>query len=744
MTDKSPENDGAQPERNELGTFGGVFTPSILTILGVIMFMGIGFVNGQAGIGSALLILLAAKAITLLTSLSISAVATNTQVAGGGAYFLISRSLGPSYGGAIGLALFLAQALSVPFYVIGFAMAVVTAFPAVAGEFVWVGLATATLLLIINYFGAELAIKAQYFILAVLVLSIVVFLGGALGDFSLAGVSANWSSEYTEGNDFWVIFAIFFPAVTGIMAGVNMSGDLKSPARSIPKGTLMALGVGALIYAAQIIITGGAFDRSELTGRPYQSLLDHAAFGLDYLVIPGVFAATLSSALGSFLGAPRILQALARDDIFPFLRPFAKGSKRGDEPIRGYILTYVMTLAVLLIAGGDSEGSALNAVAAVLTMFFLYTYGMTNMAAFIEQFGGNPSFRPRFRAFHWITALLGAAGCMVAAVLINPLAALAAAVAIVLVFIYTERRVLTTTFGDARRGFFYSRARINLFKLSREPPHPKNWRPTTLVLSGAPETRRTLAAFALWLEARRGIVTLAEILTGDFDELLETRHEAQDRLQHYIDKNGLQAFSEVLVARSFDDGVASLLQSHSIGPLKPNLVMMGWPRDATRVVPFARLLRLSSALNMSQIVVVDRGRPAKAPEMRIDIWWRGQENGSLMVILAYLLTLNWEWSQAKLRVLRVAHEGESGGAAYDEIQALIEAARIVAEIQIVHELSIGDALRRHSSDASVVLMGFRPPSDEGAETFHRSFERLTEGLPTTLLIASSGEANLLA
>ncbi|HFE46072.1 MAG TPA: amino acid permease, partial [Nannocystis exedens] len=320
MSDKkNPDNGGEKPVRNKFGTFGGVFTPSLLTILGVIMFMGIGFVNGQAGIGSALLILLAAKAITLLTSLSISAIATNTKIEGGGAYFLISRTLGPGYGGAIGLALFLAQALSVPFYVLGFSLAVVTAFPILNDYFLGVGLVTSTLLFIINYFGADLAIKAQYFILGVLVLSIVVFLGGALGDFSLAGVSQNWAPSYTEGNNFWIIFAIFFPAVTGIMAGVNMSGDLADPAKSIPKGTLAALGVGALVYAAQIIITGGAFERSELIGRPYQSLLDHAAFGLDYLVVPGVFAATLSSAMGSFLGAPRILQALARDDIFPLL-----------------------------------------------------------------------------------------------------------------------------------------------------------------------------------------------------------------------------------------------------------------------------------------------------------------------------------------------------------------------------------------------------------------------------------------
>ncbi len=744
MSDKSPEKGSEKPVRNQFGTFGGVFTPSLLTILGVIMFMGIGFVNGQAGIGSALLILLAAKTITLLTSLSISAIATNTRIEGGGAYFLISRTLGPGYGGAIGLALFLAQALSVPFYVLGFSLAVVTAFPILHDYFLAVGLVTSTLLFIINYFGADLAIKAQYFILGVLTLSMVVFLGGALGDFSMAGLRQNWAPSYTDGNDFWIIFAIFFPAVTGIMAGVNMSGDLADPAKSIPKGTLAALGVGALVYAAQIIITGGAFERSELIHHPYQSLLDHAAFGLDYLVVPGVFAATLSSAMGSFLGAPRILQALARDDIFPILRPFAKGSPRGDEPIRGYFLTYAMTIGVLVIAGGSSEGGALNAVAAVLTMFFLYTYGMTNMAAFIEQFSGNPSFRPRFRAFHWVTALAGAAGCIIAAMLINAIAALAAAVAILVIFAYTERRVLTTTFGDARRGFFYSRARTNLFKLSALAPHPKNWRPTTLVLSGNPASRRTLAVFAMWLEARRGIVTLAEVLIGDFHELLKTRRGAQDRLDDYIDTNGLEAFSEVLVARSFDDGIASLLQTHSIGPLKPNLVMMGWPGDSTRAVPFSRLLRLSAELNMSQIVIVDRGLPAPTSDKRIDIWWRGQDNGSLMVILAYLLTLNWEWSGAALRVLRLVGPDESEQAARDEISTLIDAARLVVEILLVHESTIIEAVERHSADASVVFLGFRPPSDEQAEYYHASFERLTAHLPTTLLIASSGEANLLA
>ena len=728
---------------NAFGTFGGVFTPSILTILGVIMFMRTGYVTGQAGILSAMVILFVAKGITLLTSLSISGISTNTRVRGGGAYFLISRSMGAEFGGSIGLALFLAQALSVPFYILGFVEALVLVFPGLQAYFLLIGFTIACLLFGITYVGADWAIKAQYFILTVLVLSVVALLAGAIVHFDSATFAANWEPGYTSPDiDFWVIFAIFFPAVTGIMAGVNMSGDLADPARSIPRGTLAAVGVGAVIYLAQILLTGGAQTRPMLVDAPYESLLDQALFGLDFLIVAGVFAATLSSALGSLLGAPRILQALARDHIFPVLRIFAHGLPQTDEPRRGSWLTFAMTLIVLFLAGGEAGGGALNSVAVVLTMFFLFTYGMVNIAAFVEKFGQNPSFRPRFKYFHWITALLGAIGCVAATLLINPGAAVVSSILIAAVFVYVRRRVLTTSFGDSRRGFFYSRARANLLALAAHPAHPKNWRPTTLVLSGNPVHRLTLTTYALLFASNRGIVTLSQILIGDWYARVEDRNASLESLQKWIERENFDAFAEAIVAKDVESGIASLLQAHSIGPLKPNLVVLGWSADPARAFTFSRHLSYIRKLGMSEVIVFDRGLPeesADSSKRRIDIWWRGQRNGSLMIILAYLLTLNHGWQLATIRVLRLVADDTERDAALAEIEELTEAARIDVKSKIVVGGGIRDALVRHSADADVLMLGFEPTDDEEqSERFHRSTTALLDGLPTALLVTSSG------
>lgn len=734
----------AASQGNAYGTFGGVFTPSILTILGVVMFMLTGVVTGQAGIMSAVLILLVAKGITTLTGLSISAISTNTRVAGGGAYFLISRSLGPEFGASIGIALFFAQALSVPFYILGFVKALTSTVPELAPYFMPIGLATALLLFVINYVGSSWALKLQYGILAILVASIVAFLGGGIAGWEMATFNANMSPQYTPDTNFWSVFALFFPAVTGIMAGVNMSGDLKSPERSIPTGTLWAIGVGGVVYLAQILIMGGALPRETLINAPYQSLMDNALFGAWWLIVAGVCAATISSAIGSMMGAPRILQALARDSIFPILNPFAKGTDQGDEPRRGLWLTLGLTVAVLVGAGGG-QGDALTAVASILTMFFLFTYGMTNFAAFVEHLSRNPSFRPRFRAFHWMTGLLGGIGCLGAALLINPLAALVALGIIAVIFLYISRRVLQTSFGDARRGFYYERVRTNLKRLSNYPVSAKNWRPTTLLLSGNPRSRLTLTLYANWLASNSGIVTLARIIEGNILERLDEREQAIVQLETFIMTNRLNAYADVHVSSDFEEGLAGLIQSHSIGPLKPNLLMFGWPQSPERARWFAQHLNLARALSMSQICLVDRGLPEKNDTARrVDVWWRGRENGSLMVILSYLLGRNYQWSGTKIRVLRLSKEGDDLAAQRDEIFLLLNEARLDAEIKIVEHATIREALVAESTDATVVFLGFSPPALEDAEHFYTHYNLLTEGLPTTLIVSSSGEADLIS
>ncbi|MBN1945277.1 MAG: amino acid permease [Bradymonadales bacterium] len=755
----TPRGDAPPVQKNQFGTFGGVFTPAILTVLGVIMFMRANFVVGHAGILHAGLILILAASISFLTGLSISAISTNTPVAGGGVYFLISRSLGPEFGGAIGLTLYLAQALSVPFYVLGFTEALVSTFPVLQPHFMVITLSTATLLFVIAYVGAGWAIRVQFVVLAVLMLSVLVFLGGAALQFDWGRFSDNlgvpsdsFLSTFAQGapeifqrHGFWLLFAIYFPAVTGIMAGVNMSGDLKNPARSLPLGTLAAIGVGFVIYISQIILCGGAIDRGQLIADPYNSLTRLALFGAGFLVTAGVFAATLSSAIGSFVSAPRVLQALARDDLLRFVRPFSQGSTKGDEPRRALWLTLLLTVGVLAVVGGGSGGAALNLVAAIISMFFLVSYGVTNLAAFVEVVGQNPSFRPRFKYFHWAAALAGALGCIGAALAIDPASALIATIITAAIWYYVKRRGLTTSFGDARRGFTFSQVRNGLLRLEESRVDAKNWRPTILVLSGNPNTRLTLVTYGLWLGAGRGLVTMAQLLVGRFSDLVEQREQSLKSLKEFVSRNRIPAFVDVAVVPEFDVGLQVFLQSHSLGPLKPNLILFGWSDDPSRVPSFLEHLRVAAEIGMSILLLVDRELPSPGEKMRIDVWWRGRENGSLMIILAHLLASNQEWVGATIRIIRaVAHPNEREEAQL-ELAHLVEAARVETEVRVVvSDRPIAEVLHRESVGATVVLLGFNLPAVGQEMEFQSRFNKLLLGLPTTLLVCSSGEADLAA
>ncbi len=731
--------------RNQFGTFAGVFTPSILAILGVIMFMRAGFIVGEGGVRNALLILVLAEVIVVLTAISVAAIASNTRIRGGGAYYLISRVLGPEFGGAIGLTLFVAQAISVPFYILGFGEAFVQNVPSLQPYLRELCVGVAIALFVINYIGVSWALSAQFVIMTILGLSILSFVGGLTLHFSVDQLAANMAPRADSPYGFWVLFAIYFPAVTGIMAGINMSGDLRNPARSIIRGTLAAVGVGFVVYALQIILLGGGEPRDNLIQRPYGVLVANALFGFGFLVIAGMLSASISSAMSSFMAAPRVLQAIARDRLLRPLNAFARGARKGDEPRRATILAGILTVAILWLATSNDSVHAFNMIAALVTMFFLCTYTIINLAAFVEAFGSNPSFRPRFRAFHWSTALLGALACIVAMAMINLLEAVVATLIVSLLYSQVSRGVYTAAFGDARRGFVYSHISKNLLRLRAIRPHPKNWRPTILVLSGNPEKRLNLILFGVWLEAGRGIVTVAQLITGHLAELAERRRHALERIEQFIQSNDLNVFHDVIVAENFDEGVRVLLQGHSIGPIKPNIVLMGWPSDPDRVQPFVRHLRDIRMLGMSVLSVIDHGQPPPEKDKRIDIWWRGQENGSLMVILAHLLTRNWEWSRARIRIIRLVNREEARRSARRNLEDMVEAARIEADIDvIVSDQAFPSVFRAHSRDASVVLLGLQPPDEDGAEAFYQNTQRLLGDMPTTILVSSTGEADLLA
>lgn len=745
------EQEEAPVQGYKFGTFGGVFTPSILTIFGLIMFMRTNYVVGQMGIGLSLVILGIAASITLSTGLSIAVISTNTPVKGGGAYYLISRALGPAFGSSIGVTLYLAQTLSVPFYLLGFAEAVATNIPLLKPLFLELNLLPALLLFFLAWKGADWAIKTQYFILAVLAISIFSFLGGAaFVPFTVARFQENFGPALPRGN-FFYYFAVFFPAVTGIMAGVNMSGDLKHPRVSIPRGTLWAIFVSSVVYALEIILCGGAFSREEMIARPYETLVRNALFGSGFLVFAGVVAATISSALGSLLGAPRILQALAKDQIIRPLNIFAAGHGTQNEPRRAMVLTLAVTLAVLIWGGwsgmpGSTGGSALNLVAEVVTMFFLYTYSIVNLAAFVESFGANPSFRPRFRFFHWSASLYGALACFAASLMINAVISLVALTIMTILFLIVRHKSMEMTFGDARRGFVYARLRDNLLQLVRLPVHQKNWRPTIVILSGDPQRQHGLVEYAGLFGDRRGILSLLHIVEHCGPGFREKREAAVKHLSEIVAQYRWKLFPEAVVAEDFDIALRTSLQAHSLGPLKPNIVMFGWPHNIERVVPFFSHIRTVFELNMNCLLLVNpRGiRVPLSPTGTIDVWWRGQGNGSLMLIMAYLLSINYNWSSTRIRLLRFSDGGDRTGQE-EEMHHILDAARIDGEVKIIaSEKGFIDAFRHISRHATVVFTGFLPPVPEDGPQFYEEINQRLEGMPPTFLVASNGEADLLA
>lgn len=735
-----------QPDR-KFGTFGGVFTPCTLTILGVIMFLRFGQVVGQAGVIYALVIVAVSKLITTLTALSLSAIATNTRVKGGGAYYLISRSLGVEFGGAIGVVFYLAQAISVSMYVIGFAEALVGTFPAWSDHFILIASIVNLATFACVYIGASWATKLQYFILATLVAALGSFYVGAWSHLDMELLSANLAPDFSENQSLFTVFALFFPAVTGIMAGANMSGDLRDASRSIPRGTLAAVVVTGLVYASQAVLLGCASPRGDLLNN---TLVIKQLAAWPVLVTAGVLAATLSSALGSMMGAPRILQAFAKDDIFRSLKFLGAGSGTSREPRRATVLTFFIAQACIL--PGD-----LNAIAPIITMFFMITYGLLNLATFLEAVTRNPSYRPTFRYCHWSVSLLGAIGCLAVMFLMNWVWAAASIVVIAGLHHFIRYREIEARWGDLRSGVVFERARQSLLKLEQEAYHPKNWRPVVLALSGTAWNRPHLAIYGHWLTAGHGILSLAHVVTGDIEQHAERRDQFEKTLRGFIDREELQAFPAVVVSQYLSDGVEALVQCHGIGDLRPNTVLLGWPNDPQKAESFGATVRLVSRLGRSIVALRfleyrDDSDPSEesavdhdawvTPSGTIDVWWRGKKNGSLMLLLGHLLHQNPEWRTKRIRVLRAVPNEAAREDVTRHVQQLSVSARISTDAMVVVTDDAAAAIQAYSADAAIVIFGFESPGEGNEAEFFERMEQFAGRLPRVLFVESAGGMEL--
>ncbi|NER50760.1 MAG: amino acid permease [Symploca sp. SIO1A3] len=710
-------------ESSGLGTFGGVYTPSILTILGVIMYLRFGWVVGNVGLLGTLAIVTLSTSITFLTSLSISAIATDRVVRAGGAYYMISRSLGIETGGAVGIPLYFAQALSVALYTIGFAESVVQTFSHL--NQVYVALITTIFVAVVAITSASVAIRAQYIIMAAIALSLVSF---AFGD---PGNITNIELVGSEKEPFWSVFAVFFPAVTGIMAGVNMSGDLRDPVRSIPTGTLAAVGTGYVIYMILPLLLAMRADATTLIEEPL-IMQQMALWGPAILL--GVWGATLSSALGSILGAPRVLQALARDGVLPHWLSFlGTGSGRDDEPRIGTAVTLgVATAAVCL---GD-----LDVIAPVLSMFFLTTYLVLNISAGIEAFLQSPSFRPEFRV-HWSFSLLGAIGCLAVMFLIDARATVVAAIIVLVIYFWLQQRELRTTWGDVRRGIWMALLRTGIFQVGHTDD-AKNWRPHILVLSGAPTKRWSLIELADALIHNRGLMTVSSVLPSGSRDVAQ-QSELEATIREYLERRSVQALVRLVTAPDPFAGGQKLVETYGLGPLVPNTVLLGDTEQETHRDRYCQMVTQIHQAKRSIVILRENHERGFGKRRRIDVWWGGlQANGGLMLLLAYLLRSDINWTKAEIYLKLVVPDEAAAQAARTNLESLVKQVRIkaVSQVLVAKERPFPQILRETSKNADIIFLGMRKPEDGDDFTeYYKNLQTLAAGLPTTIFVLAAPE-----
>lgn len=714
-------NTDASEGSGGLTTFGGVFTPSILTILGVIMYLRFGWVVGNVGLFGTMAIVTLSTGITFLTGLSIASIATDQRVRTGGAYYMISRSLGIEAGGAVGIPLYLAQALSVALYTIGFAESVVNVFPTLDEKLV--ALVTTAAVTVLALKSARAAIKVQYVIIGAIGLSLLSLVLGSPAE----PITTLTTTQETAG--FWVVFAVFFPAVTGIMAGVNMSGDLKDPGRSIPYGTLAAIVVGYVIYMAIPFLLINRATADELIADPL--IMRRISFWGDAIIM-GVWGATLSSAVGSILGAPRVLQALARDGVLPpMMRFLGQGSGPDDEPRIGTAFTFA--LAVITVILGD-----LNIVAPILTMFFLTTYGVLNITAGLERFLGNPSFRPKFRV-HWMFSLIGAVGCTIVMFLINAAATGAAVTIVLVIYFWLERQELRSAWGDVRNGIWFNLTRTGLLRL-RNRTDAKNWRPHLLVLSGAPTRRWHLIDLASCLSHNRALVTISSVLTGD--AITSRRIKSMSySLYEYLDKQGVQALVRIVKADDPFSGAVQLMTTYGLGTLVPNTVIVGATERDEAHAAYCRMISQFHAGHRNTLIVRQNEQRGFGDRRHIDVWWGGRKgNGALMVILSWLISTSLEWRGSTVTVKMVVPSESARVGARANLENILHAARTNAmtEVIVAGDRSFWEIIRESSSSADLIFLGMAEPHD-GYETYYDQLQKQTEGLPTTVFTLAAEE-----
>uniref|UniRef100_A0AAY4CSS1 Solute carrier family 12 member 6 n=1 Tax=Denticeps clupeoides TaxID=299321 RepID=A0AAY4CSS1_9TELE len=744
----------------QMGTFMGVYLPCLQNIFGVILFLRLTWVVGCAGVLQAVCIIFTCCCCTMLTAISMSAIATNGVVPAGGSYFMISRSLGPEFGGAVGLCFYLGTTFAGSMYILGAIEILLMYIVPSAAVFVssdadgehaamlnnmrLYGSVFLLLMSLLVFVGVKYVNKLASVFLACVIISILsIYTGALVSAFSPppfpqddANATANgtlappllpaarhselWnvfcnssqtntSCEYYLQNNLSTIEGI--PGLASgvirrrtpirIMAGSNRSGDLKDAQRSIPIGTILAIFTTSIVYLSCAILFGACIEGVVLRDKFGDSVNGNLVVGTlswptPWVILIGSFFSTCGAGLQSLTGAPRLLQAIAKDNIIPFLRVFGHGKANG-EPTWALLLTALIAELGVLIA-------SLDLVAPILSMFFLMCYLFVNLACALQTLLRTPNWRPRFSYYHWTLSFLGMIICLVLMFISSWHYAIVAMVIAGMIYKYIEYHGAEKEWGDGIRGLSLSAARFALLRLEEGPPHTKNWRPQVLVLLKLDEDAHVksprLLTFASQLKAGKGLTIVGTVISGNFLHSYGEALAAEQTLKHLMEKERVKGFCQCIVAQKPREGISHMIQSSGLGGMRHNTVVMGWPtawrqsEDPQSWKTFINTVRVTTAAHLALLVPKNISLfPSNSEpwtEGTIDVWWIVHDGGMLM-LLPFLLRQHKVWRKCGMRIFTVAQMEDNSIQMKKDLATFLYHLRIDAEVEVVE---------MHNSDIS--------------------------------------------
>lgn len=802
---------GTAPKSPNMGTLMGVYLPCLQNIFGVILFLRLTWIVGMAGIMQSLLIVLMCCICTMLTAISMSAIATNGVVPAGGSYFMISRSLGPEFGGAVGLCFYLGTTFASAMYILGaieiflkYLVPQAAIFHAVdhhgtdsamLNNMRVYGSICLSLMAVVVFVGVKYVNKLASLFLACVIISIVSIYAGAIKSIShppefpicmlgnrtlvnnkfdvcaktvmqgnLTLPSQLWENFCTPGNlsssqcddyfllnnvteiqgipglssgiirdnmwgnylykgqllekaglqsvdahgsleklsfyltadittSFTLLVGIFFPSATGIMAGSNRSGDLRDAQKSIPVGTILAIATTSLVYITSVIIFGACIEGVVLRDKFGDAVNNNLVVGTlswpsPWVIVIGSFFSTVGAGLQSLTGAPRLLQAIAKDNIIPFLRVFGHGKKNG-EPTWALLLTGLIAELGILIA-------SLDMVAPILSMFFLMCYLFVNLACAVQTLLRTPNWRPRFRYYHWTLSFLGMSMCLALMFISSWYYAIVAMGIAGMIYKYIEYQGAEKEWGDGIRGLSLSAARYALLRLEVGPPHTKNWRPQLLVLLKLDEDLHVkyprMLTFASQLKAGKGLTIVGTVIQGNFLDSFGELQAAEQAVKNMMEIERVKGFCQVVVASKVREGIVHLIQSCGLGGMKHNTVVMGWPygwrqsEDPRAWKTFINTVRCVTAAHLALMVPKNvsfyPSNHERFTDGNIDVWWIVHDGGMLM-LLPFLLKQHKVWRKCKMRIFTVAQMDDNSIQMKKDLATFLYQLRIEAEVEVV-------------------------------------------------------------